>query len=249
MAQQVVDCAPVRNSCSLYRHTGGGGRIFELYPCGGVYVPQDGALVCLDFVQGLYLLYEPDLNGQGRELVVRKNAAINTFWGSTNKWANSNHRAWCNGGFKSRFSAAVQSAMGQTTYEYTEGEGNRTLKTRADAAWELSVYESVPSWQSMYDTYMDKEGEPIPMRSALFPCYNDSGVMATWSTRSPRYKKLTGQDYNVNYYDDDGREYPAASNPTSNYYSRPCFCLPSTAFVDINLNLDETSLVPGALNS
>lgn len=186
--------------------------------------------------------YEPDLNGQGRELVVRKNAALNTFWGSTNKWANSNHRAWCNNGFKSRFSAAVQSAMGQTTYEYTEGEGNRTLQTRADVAWELSVYESVPSWQSMYNTYMDKEGEPIPMRSALFPCYNDSGVMVKWSTRSPRYEKKTGQDYNVNYYDDNGRAYPAASNPTSNYYSRPCFCLPSTAFVDVNLKLDESTL-------
>ena len=186
--------------------------------------------------------YEPDLNGQGRELVVRKNAAINTVWGSTNKWANSNHRAWCNDGFKSRFSAPVQSAMGQTTYEYTEGEGNRTLQTRADAVWELSVYESVPRWQSMYNNYMDKEGEPIPMRSALFPCYNDSGAMVRWSTRSPRYDKTAETDYYVNYYDDDGDAYPSASNPTLNYYSRPCFCLPYTAFVDINLNLDESTL-------
>lgn len=174
--------------------------------------------------------YEPSLNGEGRELVVRKDAYDQRQWNSSeiNAWASSSIRSWLNGGYKSQLSSKIQSIIGTTRYYYTPGNGNNAVTTRADAVFLLSATEL---GFSMF--YFNEEGSSLPISTTLQIVYFNGGATTQW-TRSPNI-----DDNDVVYCNLRGQVggYAGLGNT---YASRPVFTLPSTALVDQDLNLIET---------
>ena len=172
--------------------------------------------------------YEPELNGQGRELVVRKECISDRQWNSTdvNTWATCSLRSFLNGYYKSRFTSYVQNLMATTTYRFTPGNGNDTVTTRADAIFIMSLTEL-----GKQQSNSNVEGYALPISSILsvFP-----SSVAQW-TRSPNL------DDNVRAFwvRNDAYVYDDAVT-FSNRAPRPVFSVPSTALVDSNNALIET---------
>ena len=173
--------------------------------------------------------YEPDLNGQGRELVVRKDVYGMRQWNNSdvNDWENSTMHSWLNNTYKDLFSSGVQALMGSTTYEYTEGSYSLHVSTRSDSIFVLSLTEIGGGHNDA-----NVEGSNLPISSELQIAYRNGSPTSQW-TRSPSTYNDTGAWY----------LYPSGSanthNCTGRYGSRPCFTLPSTALVDQDLNLIE----------
>lgn len=175
--------------------------------------------------------YEAGLNGDGRTLVVRKDAGdFLQIWNSTNvnAWANCSLRSWMNGSYKSVLSSSVQQLIGTTTYHYTPGNNNWTVSTRADAVFALSLTELGKS-----ATYANAEGSALPIASTLQTFYKDGVVVSQWTrspyTDSPRYAW---------YIENNGIAYDQYCS--RNEWARPCFTLPSTALVDPSNALIES---------
>lgn len=172
--------------------------------------------------------YEPELNGQGRELVVRKECISNRQWNSTdvNTWATCSLRSFLNGSYKSRFTSYVQNLMATTTYRFTPGNGNDTVTTRADAIFIMSLTEL-----GKQQSNSNVEGYALPISSILsvFP-----SSVAQW-TRSPNLDDNVRAFWvrNDAYVFDDAVTF-------SNRAPRPVFSVPSTALVDSNNALIET---------
>ena len=177
--------------------------------------------------------YEPGLNGEGRELLVRKDVYDQRQWNSSgvNTWASSTMRSWLNGAYKSLFSSNVQSLMGATTYRYTPGDRNNNVTTRADAVFLMSLTEL-----GISDVSANVEGSSLPIASVLRIAYQ-SGSATQQFTRSP-YFSYSYDDVNVCTVGFTGGFFVAQC--TDSHGSRPCFTLPATALVDQDLNLIET---------
>ena len=175
--------------------------------------------------------YEPDLNGAGRELLVRKDVYDQRQWNSSNAnaWANCVLRSWLNSNYKNLFSSAVQALMGTTTYYYTPGNGSWSVTTRSDAVFSLSGTELNGSHRNC-----NVEGTALPIWSTLRLAYNSSGDRSFQWTRSP----VTSDTSSAWAFD----TIPGFGGfgVDTEIGSRPCFTLPSTAFVDADLNLIES---------
>ena len=162
--------------------------------------------------------YEPDLNGTGRTLVVRKDCYDNRVWdaGNVNAWADSDLLIWMNGTYKSKFPKEIQTAMETTTYYYTPGDGDITVTTKSDSVFMLSITELGKS-----NTDTNVEGVALPIASTLqIPYYN--GVPQSQWTRTP----VTWNNNSVCFFHTNGNVYN--DNCKTENYSRPCFTLPST---------------------
>ena len=174
--------------------------------------------------------YEPDLNGQGRELLVRKDVYDQRVWATTysSTWENSDILSWLNSTYKSLLDADLQEVMGITAYQYTPSDDRNTVATRSDAVFLLSLTELGKS-----ATHANKEGTALPIASTLQIAYQGGSATTQW-TRSP----ITGGTGNVWWLNSNG-------NSSSDYYanntrgSRPCFTLPATVLLDSDLNLIE----------
>lgn len=175
--------------------------------------------------------YEPDLNGQGRELLVRKDVYDQRQWNSSNAnaWANCVLRSWLNSNYKNLFSSAVQALMGTTTYYYTPGNGSWSVATRGDAVFLLSGTELNGSHSNC-----NVEGTALPIWSTLRLAYNSSGNRSFQWTRSP----VTSNTSSAWAFD----TIPGFGGfgVNTEIGSRPCFTLPATALVDQDLNLIES---------
>lgn len=172
--------------------------------------------------------YEPELNGQGRVLVVRKECISNRQWNSTNvnTWATCSLRSFLNGSYKSRFTSYVQNLMATTTYRFTPGNGNDTVTTRADAIFIMSLTEL-----GKQQSNSNVEGYALPISSILIVVPSS---VAQW-TRSPDL------DDNVRAFWVRNDAYVGNDAVTfSNRFPRPVFSVPSTALVDSNNALIET---------
>ena len=170
--------------------------------------------------------YEPDLNGSGRTLVVRKDVYDQRQWHSSNvnAWASCTMRSWLNSTYKSLLDSSIQEAMGTTTYRYTPGNGNNTVTTRSDAVFLLSMTELGQS-----NSYANTEGSALPIASTLQVAHLNGSANTQW-TRSPH----TG---------DTGRAvFLGSSGGAGDYYcdyshgSRPVFTLPSTLLFNPDTN-------------
>lgn len=175
--------------------------------------------------------YEPDLNGAGRELLVRKDVYDQRQWNSSNAnaWANCVLRSWLNSNYKNLFSSAVQALIGTTTYYYTPGNGSWSVTTRSDAVFSLSGTELNGSHENC-----NVEGTALPIWSTLRLAYNSSGDRSFQWTRSPATSNTSSA-----WAFDTIPEFGGFGINTE-IGSRPCFTLPSTALVDQDLNLIET---------
>ena len=176
--------------------------------------------------------YEEGLNGAGRALCVRKDVFDYRRWNDTevNTWANSSMLSWLNSGYKMILGTNVQKMIATTTYRYTPGNGDKSVTTRADAVFLMSLTELGKS-----ALYVNTEGSALPIAAILQtipkPGPNQDGQ---W-TRSPN-TQYNSAAVNLGY---TGLVSTNKYVTTDHYASRPCFTLPATALVDQDLNLIE----------
>lgn len=161
--------------------------------------------------------YEPDLNGEGRTLLVRKDCYDTRAWHSSNvnAYATSDIDAWFNGDYKSLLDTDVQAAMGETTFYYTPGNGDTTVTTLTRAVFELSLTEL-----GLTHSYANTEGSALPIADILQIAYLNGSAKAQL-TRSPHINNKTSA-VNVASTGAAGSAYC-----TSAYGSRPAFTLPA----------------------
>lgn len=180
--------------------------------------------------------YEPSLNGEGRELLVRKDIYGNHVWtnGNNNNWPASSMIAYLNGEYKALFTSAVKELIGTTQYQSAiDGDSNQVTTTSSSiflpSMTELGF--SSDDWSSFL-----AEGSVLPIYYTLQIAYYNSNSSEWWS-RTPRH-----------YYNDDNNraililtDRTFVHRLTSNSWgTRPCFTLPNTALVDADLNLIES---------
>lgn len=185
--------------------------------------------------------YEPGLNGEGRELLVRKdgyNTSVkwSTLDGSgSNVYPNNSMDRWYNNNYKNLLSSSLQSMIGTTSFYAAEGGGNYSAMVLERAIFMLSYTElggsgysspSLGSRLSIYQTllpfYVNGNGRNQPTRTPNkqdYGNYIDNGISYLWFT--------------------DGEWIYASVSDNQSFPPRPCFTLPSSALVDVNLNLIE----------
>ena len=171
--------------------------------------------------------YEPDLNGAGRTLLVRKDCYDNRAWdaGNVNAYATSDIDAWFNGDYKNMLDPSIQTAIGTTKFRYTPGNGHNTVGTLERAIFALSLTELGQS-----HTYANVEGSALPIASTLRIAYQGGSATAQWTRSS--YTNNTNSAWRLTSYGND-------SGGTCNisFGSRPIFTLPST------IRADDTGLI------
>ena len=185
--------------------------------------------------------YEPSLNGEGRELLVRKDGYRTSVKWSTldgsgsNVYPNNSMDRWYNNNYKNLLSSSLQSMIGTTSFYAAEGGGNYSSMVLERAIFMLSYTElggsgygspSLGSRLSIYQTllpfYVNGNGQNQPTRTPNKQDYGsdtDNGISYLWFTNGEWIYASTG--YN------------------QSFHPRPCFTLPSSALVDVNLNLIE----------
>lgn len=170
--------------------------------------------------------YEPDLNGAGRTLVVRKDVYDNRAWdsGNVNAYSGSDLDTWFNGTYKNLLDPAIQTAIGTTKFYYTPGNGNWTVGTLERAVFALSATELGKS-----ESWFNVEGSALPIASTLQVAYRNGSVTNQW-TRAPN----TGNTSNAAFLFSDGSV--GDGRCTSTYSSRPAFTLPSTLLFNPDTN-------------
>lgn len=173
--------------------------------------------------------YEPDLNGIGRELVVRKDCVFNLEWNNNdrNGYATSTLDAYINtkANYLSRYTEGVITLIGTTKFPYTISANTPTVDILERAVFLLSGTEVGSTRSDIFNV----EGSVLPIASTLFSLPG-STTYNIWWLRSP----------NINNYIQAGRivkptsgdSYAEASRVTNTSAVRPCFTLPSTAKVD-----------------
>ena len=180
--------------------------------------------------------YEPSLNGEGRELLVRKDIYGNHVWtnGNNNNWPVSSMIAYLNGEYKALFTSTVKELIGTTQYQSAIDGASNQVTTTSSSIFLPSMTElgfSSDDWSSFL-----AEGSVLPIYYTLQIAYYNSKPSEWWS-RTPRH-----------YYNDDNNrailvltDRTFVHRLTSNSWgTRPCFTLPNTAFVDADLNLIES---------
>ena len=185
--------------------------------------------------------YEPDLNGQGRELVVRKDAYENVQWNSeigNNAYASSNIDSWFNTDYKNILSSGAVSLIGSTNFYYTIGGGNNSVSVLGRSIFALSMTELGET-----GGYANVEGSTLPIAEVLK--YPNFTSFSQW-TRTCHTNISAGPSGDAWVLDPNGSVvYPV----TSARGARPCFTLPSIAPVDQDLNLIETAVQTTALSA
>lgn len=179
--------------------------------------------------------YEPDLNGQGRELVVRKDCYNNQVWDNgndnDNEYSTSDLDAWLNAAYFNSLSGYVKEQLATTKFYYTPSG-----KAKAVALDRGVFTPSITELDVDAERLNATEGSPLPIATALQIAYY-SGAAVNQFTRSP-YKRSTQLILGVQ---SDGTFWSTDVFLTVGYaYARPCFTLPSTALVDQTLNLIES---------
>ena len=171
--------------------------------------------------------YESALNGDGRQLIVRKDCYDQRKWhtSNVNAWASCSLLSWLNGEYKALLDSKVQEMIGTTKYYYTPGEGSWSVTTRSDAIFLLSAYELGKS-----ESWFNKEGTTLPNASNYQIAKLNGSTVVQW-TRSP-----TTDDINyaiVLYTNGD----VSSVSCIGTHGSRPAFTLPADALVDDDLNI------------
>lgn len=171
--------------------------------------------------------YEPDLNGAGRTLLVRKDCYDNRVWEArnVNAYASSDIDAWFNGDYKNLLDPSIQTAIGTTKFRYTPGNGNWNVSTLERAIFALSLTELGQS-----DAEANVEGSALPIASTLRIAYHNGSATTQW-TRSPS----TGNILAAWRLTSSGNISGGTVNNA--FGSRPAFTLPST------IRADDTGLI------
>lgn len=173
--------------------------------------------------------YEPSLNGEGRELVVRKNIYDLRVWNSSNlnTYATSTIDNWLNSSYINLLSTSIRSHIGTTKFYYTPGYHDYELTTLERAIFIVSLTELDESYGN---NNINSEGSALPIASTLKRAYFNGRATAQW-TRTP-YKLLIRGVLAVRF---DGQ--PETDDADGSKGSRPAFTLPNTIAVDSGMNV------------
>ena len=194
-----------------------------------IQLPEDGHMVEFYVAK---INYEPELNGAGRLLLVRKGRHSNRQWNLTGAltWEGSSLLTWYNSTYKSLFPEEVQTAMGTTTYRFTKGDTG-AVATRADSVFALSLTELGET-----GLVVNTEGSKLPISDMLQVMEGDA-----YGTQWTRSFDPEDDETSARYISATGA--PGATLATSVQGARPVFTLPSTFsqtyFVDKGGNIGE----------
>lgn len=178
--------------------------------------------------------YESGLNGAGRTLLVRRECYREGTFNSagTNDYANGSADIWLNGTYKGLLDGDVQTAIGETTFYYTPGNGNEDVTTLERSIFILSMAEL----NQDEGANVNKEGTALDIAGILHFAYMNGEPAYQW-TRSP--SKLDNYSaWRLNPSGGRGNYNAAAS-----FGYRPVFTLPGFCSVDDN-NMVSTVLAP-----
>ena len=171
--------------------------------------------------------YEPDLNGAGRTLLVRKDCYDSRAWdaGNLNAYASSDIDAWFNGDYKSLLDPSIQTAIRTTKFYYTPGNGNTTVSTLERAVFALSATELGQTSSSS-----NVEGSSLQISGTLKIAYMNGTVI-------PQGTRTANINNNIQFLYLDTRGFVGFVNAGNSSNSRPTFTLPST------IRADDTGLI------
>lgn len=179
--------------------------------------------------------YEPDLNGQGRELVVRKDCYENGNFDppddSDDCYAGSYGDNWANSTYKNKFSTAVQELMGTTKFYY--------VKTNQDYT-EVGTLERAVFYLSLGE--LGKSSSTFTIVGTRLPTYSGLSIAQHNGAAVDQYARETQHWVASLVYQavvtSEGQS-SSAENGTDFAYFRPVFTIPSTALVTEELELVE----------
>lgn len=162
--------------------------------------------------------YESELNGAGRTLLVRKDCYVEMAWHSSNinAYGTSNLDAWFNGDYKAMLDEGVQTAIGETSFRYTAGNGSTLVSVCTRSIFAASLTEL-----GITKTGANVEGTALPIAELLKVAYLNGVAVGQW-TRTPYTENATS----VFFVQSTGSE--ASTNKGKEYGARPWFTLPST---------------------
>lgn len=142
-------------------------------------------------------------------------------------WASCALRNWLNTEYLLKFSPQVKTMIATTLYPYILGPLDYIPTQRSDAIFSLSLTELGDS-----STQRNGEGSVLPISNVLRIAQLNGSPFNQW-TRSTNQNDINRAGIITSA--GEGR----FIDVTSSCGSRPCFTLPSTAFVDADLNLIE----------
>ena len=175
--------------------------------------------------------YEPDLNGPGRSLVVRKDCHSKRQWdatANTTEYSNCDLDIWFNADYKALLDGKVQAVLSSTMFYYSSGSTSTTVTTLGRAIFALSVTELgfAMKWANI-------EGSALPIASTLKVAYLNGVATEQW-TRTPYI--TTGSARYVFKANTDGTA--TAGGCTYSTGIRPAFTLPSDMLFSLTPNPD-----------
>lgn len=167
--------------------------------------------------------YQSDLNGPGRELIVKKDAFRSVKWSAdtSNAWETSVARSEANG-YKAWLSSSVQEYIGTTSYYYYNGSYSERAII-SDGCFLLSFAELAPGAAS-YDRY---DGQYLSTANIILA---NSSIWTRSSVATDWHSAWIVNDNNSAGTQDVQR--------TADI--KPCFTLPSTCTVFDDLTLNES---------
>lgn len=182
-----------------------------------VKLKENGALV--DFYVAKHD-YEPELNGSGRTLFVRKDCYLSDSWsGGKNTYATGFLDKYMNSDYSARFDQATLALMGTTKFRFTPGNGEWDLSTLERKFFSLSLTELGKSHRDA-----NVEGSPLSIAKQLEIAYMDGDAVDQF-TRSP-------ETDNINYVwrvtSSGGINTEVALHSGGH---RPCFTLPAQCII------------------
>lgn len=170
--------------------------------------------------------YEPELNREGRELVVRSSFAGRGMWqNAATNYTYSGHQIdqWCQS-YVNRFSQTVKSLISTTKFYEQRAEWASQVNQLERPAFPLSINEL-----NLATSSGTSEGSPLPIASTLL-----AGAMRNCWTRS--IYTFAGR-YSVYFINSSGNLDDYRGDQIQDYL--PAFTLPSTAAVNDNMELIE----------
>lgn len=173
--------------------------------------------------------YESELNGNGRDLLVRKDCYGTNQWNSNNinTYDNSQIDISLNNNYKNKLNLEMQNMIGITKFRYTPGNGNNTISVLDKSIFLLSATELGKN-----ETWFQVEGTALPISSILSIAYLDGQPTMQW-TRSPSNELSV----NAIVLWPDG-EHASQANCINKYGLRPCFTLSADTLLNPNPNPD-----------
>ena len=186
--------------------------------------------------------YEPDLNGPGRELLVRKDVynreiCFAGYEETGDSYLNSPANEWLNSTYKNLFSSVIQNKMNSTSFQYSRiADRSASKRTLDEAIFVVSFKEyglSLPvnyNWHLGSETFSCASQIRIAYLNGSPTSHVTRDIRDHGGTSIVGYVTSTGEsEYNTTYGNHDP------------YYARPCFTLSNSIMCDGHFNILENT--------